>query len=219
MNCSHEAVELMHKYLDHDLTKEEEGRLRVHLEDCEACQKHFHELERTIKLVQNTEQITAPADFKKSVMQKLPAEKKNVKYLRWFKAHPVLTSAVIFVIFMFSGMFSSWNQSGELVVSKQENLEIQGDTVIVPEGVTVEGDLLVKNGDLRIDGTVDGDVRLVNGDLIKDDTIEGSGLMASAGEVNGDLQQVDQVFEWLWFHMKDLIKSIFSLGHIQLTGT
>ncbi|HLS09589.1 zf-HC2 domain-containing protein [Lentibacillus sp.] len=219
MNCSNEAVELMHKYLDHDLTKEEEQKLRIHLEDCEACQKHFHELERTIKLIQNTEQIKAPADFKDNVMQNLPAEKKSVKYTRWFKAHPVLTAAAIFFIFMFSGMFSTWDQNGELVVSKQENLEIRGDTVIVPEGVTVDGDLVVKNGNLRIDGTVDGDVRLINGELIEEeDTIEGSGLMASAGEVNGDLQQVDQMFEWLWLHLKDLFKNIFSLGYIQLIG-
>ncbi|WP_010529105.1 zf-HC2 domain-containing protein [Lentibacillus jeotgali] len=218
MNCSNEAVELMHKYLDHDLTLEEEQRLRRHLEDCDACQKHFHELERTIKLVQNTEKINAPADFKNNVMQSLPTEKKRVKYSRWFKAHPVLTAAAIFFIFMFGGMFSTWNQDSELVVSKQENLEIRGDTVIVPEGVTVEGDLMVKNGDLRIDGTVDGDVRLINGELIEGDTIEGSGLMASAGEVNGELQQVDQMFEWLWFSLKDLVKNIFSLGHIHLAG-
>ena len=42
--------------------------------------------------------------------------------------------------------------------------------------------------------------------------------MASAGEVNGELQQVDQMFEWLWFSLKDLVKNIFSLGHIQLAG-
>jgi len=218
MNCSNEAVELMHKYLDHDLTREEENKLRIHLEDCEACQKHFHELERTIKLVKNTEQINAPADFKDNVMQNLPAEKKRIKYSRWFKAHPVLTSAAIFFIFMFGGMFSTWNHEGELVVSKQENLEISGDTVIVPEGVTVKGNLMVKNGDLRIDGTVDGDVRLINGELIEGETIEGAGLKASAGEVNGELQQVDQMFEWLWFNLKDLVKSIFSLGQIQPIG-
>ncbi|GGJ96010.1 hypothetical protein GCM10007063_18100 [Lentibacillus kapialis] len=218
MNCSNEAVGLMHKYLDNDMTRDEENRLREHLENCEACQKHFHELERTIKLVHNTEQIKAPVDFKDNVMQRLPAEKKRFKYLRWFKAHPVLTAAAIFFVFMFGGMFSTWNQDNELVVSKQENLEIHGDTVIVPEGVTVKGDLIVKNGDLRIDGTVDGDVRLINGELIDGDTIEGSGLMASAGEVNGELQQVDQMFEWLWFSLKDLVKNIFSFGYIQLTG-
>ncbi|QKY71010.1 zf-HC2 domain-containing protein [Lentibacillus sp. CBA3610] len=218
MDCSKEAIQLMHRYLDGDLIKQEEDKLRTHLEDCEACQKHFHELKRTITLVQSAGQISAPDDFTNNVMQNLPAEKKRVKYTRWFKAHPILTSAAIFFILMFSGMFSTWNQGNELVVSKQENLEIRGDTVIVPEDVTVSGDLVVKNGDLRIDGTVDGDVRLINGELIDEETIEGSQLMASAGEINGELHQVDRMFEWLWFQLKDFFESIFSLGHIQIVG-
>ncbi|SFB08376.1 Transmembrane transcriptional regulator (anti-sigma factor RsiW) [Lentibacillus halodurans] len=216
MNCNKEAIQLMHKYLDGELLKEEETKLRVHLEECEACQKHFHELKRTITLVQSTGQISAPDNFTQNVMQNLPAEKKSVKYMRWFKAHPLLVSAAIFFIFMFGGVFSTWNQNSELVVSKQENLEIRGDTVIVPEGVTVSGDLVVKNGNLRIDGTVDGNVRLINGELIGDETMEGSELMASTGEINGELYQVDQVFEWIWFHLKDLAESIFTLGQIQL---
>lgn len=217
MNCNKDTIELMHKYLDGDLTKQEETKLRGHLEGCEDCQKHFHELKRTITLVQSTESISAPADFTAKVMENLPTEKKRVRYKRWFKAHPIVTSAAIFFIFMFSGIFSAWNQQTELVVSKQENLVIQGDTVIVPEGVTVSGDLLVKNGNLKIDGTVDGNVTLINSELI-DDSIEGSGLMASAGEVNGELKEVDRIFEWIWFHLKDMVESIFSLGLVSNTN-
>ncbi|SFE18451.1 Putative zinc-finger [Lentibacillus persicus] len=214
MSCSQEYIKLMHHYLDGGLAKQEEDTLRAHLEDCESCQKHFHELKRTITLVKSAGQHTAPDNFTENVMQKLPREKKRVKYTRWFKMHPVLTSAAIFFIFMFTGILSSWNTDNELVVSKQENLEIVGDTVIVPEDVTVSGDLVVKNGDLRVDGTVDGDVHLVNGNLIEEDPTEGSELMASTGEINGELHHVDQMFEWLWFRFKDLTESIFSLGQI-----
>lgn len=206
----------MHKYLDGDLTKREEANLRVHLEDCDACQRHFHEIKRTITLIQSTEHTSVPADFTANVMKNLPTEKKRVKYMRWFKAHPVFVSAAVFFIFMFSGIFSAWNQDSELVVSKQDNLIIKGDTVIVPEGVTVSGDLIVKNGKLRIDGTVNGNVTLINGQLV-DDSIEGSGLMASVGGVNGEFNQVDQLFEWIWFHLKDTVQSIFSLGQIVVT--
>ncbi|MGY0693971.1 anti-sigma-W factor RsiW [Virgibacillus sp. FSP13] len=211
MECNHKAIELMHKYLDGDLTKSEEESLRGHLENCESCQQHFHELKRTITWIQSAEQVEAPPNFTKNVMEKLPKEKKRVSYSRWFKAHPVITAAAIFFIFMFSGVFSAWNQDNQLVVSKQENLVIEGDTVIVPEGVTVSGDLVVKNGDLKIDGTVDGNVTLINGKLL-DSTINGEGLMASVGEVNGEFQQVDQVFEWIWYHLKNIVESIFSLG-------
>ncbi|MFD1173910.1 anti-sigma-W factor RsiW [Oceanobacillus picturae] len=209
MDCNHEASKLMHQYLDGDLSNEEEKKLRLHLEECEDCQKHFRELKRTITLLQSTENIEAPANFTTNVMKKLPTEKKRLKYGRWFKAHPIITAAAIFLVFMMSGIFSSWNQDSELVVSKQENLVIEGDTVIVPEDVTVEGDLLVKNGNLVIKGTIDGNVTLINGKLIEN-PIESEGLMASVGNVNGELKHVDQVFEWIWYNLKNFFRSIFA---------
>jgi anti-sigma factor RsiW len=209
LDCNHEASKLMHQYLDGDLSNEEEKKLRLHLEECEDCQKHFRELKRTITLLQSTEHIEAPANFTANVMKKLPTEKKRLKYGRWIKAHPIITAAAIFLVFMMSGIFSSWNQDSELVVSKQENLVIKGDTVIVPEDVTVEGDLLVKNGNLVIKGTIDGNVTLINGKLIEN-PIESEGLMASVGNVNGELKHVDQVFEWIWYNLKNFFSSIFA---------
>lgn len=202
MNCNTEAVRLMHIYLDGDLTKDQEQRLRYHLEDCPDCQKHFHELKRTMMLIQNDHEIQAQSDFTSKVMANLPREKKRTSYRRWFRAHPLLTSAAIFFLFMMSAIVSAWNTDSQLSVSKQQNLLVQNETVIVPEGVTVEGDLVVKNGDLRIDGAVNGDVILINGNH----------LTASAGEVTGELQQVNQVFEWIWYHIKEITKSVFSMG-------
>ncbi|WP_407058318.1 bactofilin family protein [Tigheibacillus jepli] len=131
--------------------------------------------------------------------------------MRWFKVHPVLTAAAIFFILMFGGIVSAWQQDNKLVVSKQDNLVIKGDTVIVPEGVTVDGDLVVKNGNLIIHGTVDGNVTLINGKLLPgDSTIDGEGLMASVGEVNGKFEKVDEIFEWIWYSIKGLFKSVFA---------
>ena len=211
LKCNKESVELMHKYLDGDLCKEEEIQLRTHLETCEACQHHFHELKRTITLIKSAEHFAAPNDFTQKVMDRLPTEKKRVTYKRWFKTHPVLTAAAIFFVLMMTGMFASWSEDGQLVVSKQEELVIQGDTVIVPEGVTVPGDVLVKNGKLLIKGTIDGNVTLVNGKLISyDETLNGDGLMASAGGVNGELETVDQMFEWMWYQLKSFFSGVFS---------
>src|SRR5699024_1650114 len=94
-------------------------------------------------------------------------------------------------------------------VSKQEDLIIEGDTVIVPEGITVDGDLVVKNGNLKIEGTVDGNVTLINGKLV-DDEMDREELMASVGEVNGDFKVVDQVFELLWYTLRHVFTSIFA---------
>lgn len=210
MNCK-ESLELMHKYLDGDLNKQEEFDLRMHLEDCEDCQHHFHELKRTITLIKSAEHFSAPADFTEKVMMKLPTEKKRITYKRWFKMHPVVTAAAIFFILMMGGMFSTWSQDSELVVSKQKELVIEGDTVIVPEGVTVPGDVLVKNGNLLIQGTIDGDVTLVNGELLEGDSLlDGEGLMASAGGVNGEFETVDRMFEWILYQLESFFKGVFS---------
>lgn len=212
MNCKPDMVRLMHKYLDGDLIKIEEVELQRHLEDCEACQQHFHELKRTITLIQSAERFEAPVNFAANVMQNLPTEKKRVRYLRWFKMHPMITAAAIFFILMFTGAMTSFEQDNQLVVSKQDNLVIEGDTVIVPEGEVVKGNLLVKNGNLIIYGTVDGDVTLVNGKLIEDNPLDNSGLMASVGEVNGEFEIVDKAFEWIWYKIKSFAKTVFSFG-------
>ncbi|KGX84171.1 zf-HC2 domain-containing protein [Pontibacillus litoralis] len=200
MKCSTEAIALMHKYLDDELTKEEEIILRNHLYECEDCQHHFHELKRTIAMVQSTNKVQVPTGFAQGVMEKLPEEKKTHSYKRWLKAHPITTAAAIFFIFMFGSVFSTWNQD-QLSVSKQENLIIEDNTVIVPEGKTVEGDLIVRNGDLKVEGKVDGDVVVINGENLK----------ASAGEVTGDLKQVNQLFDYLWYNIKETTSEIFSL--------
>lgn len=211
MDCNREYAQLMHQYLDGDLNQQEEAILRLHLEGCEVCQKHFHELKRTLTFIQSAEHISVPESLSSKVMQNLPTEKKHVKYKRWFKAHPVLTAAAIFFVLMIGSVFSSWNQDSQLVVSKQENLVIEGDTVIVPEGITVPGDLLVKNGDLMVKGTIEGDVTIVNGELLEDGSMLGEeSLMASVGEVNGELNHVDQFFEWIWYTFKNLFKGIFT---------
>lgn len=211
VNYHDEAIGYMHRYLDGDLKHVEEKFLRRHLEQCETCQEHFHELNRTITLLQGAEHIQAPANFTGPVMQKLPAEKKSLKYRRWYKAHPIATVVLILLIFLMGAVFSTWNQDGDLVVSKQEGLIIQGDTVIVPSNVTVASDLFVKNGDLIIEGTVNGDITLINGQLVDDAPLENESLMASAGEVNGELQQVNQFLGWIWYQIKDFFQGIFSL--------
>ncbi|QDP38928.1 anti-sigma factor family protein [Radiobacillus deserti] len=200
MECNKEAIKLMHKYLDRELSQKEEQELRAHLQTCEKCQHHFHDLKRTVTLLESTSTIQAPSNFTAKVMDNLPKEKKRVSYMRWFRAHPVITAAAIFFILMFSSAFSMWDADGQVFVSNKENLIIQDGTVIVPEGVTVDGDLKVKNLDIDIQGKVNGNVTVINGDH----------LMASAGQVTGEIKQINQVFEWMWYHIKDFAESVFS---------
>ncbi|MNH35197.1 Anti-sigma-W factor RsiW [compost metagenome] len=81
-------------------------------------------------------------------------------------------------------------------VTKQPNLVVDGQTVIVPEGEVVKGDIVVKNGDLIVEGEVDGNVTVINGQY-----------MASSAVVSGRIEEIDEVFEWLWYTIKNSVKT------------
>ncbi|PNB55282.1 anti-sigma factor, partial [Pseudomonas sp. GW456-E7] len=56
----------------------------------------------------------------------------------------------------------------------------------------------VKNGKLIIKGKIDGNVTVVNGEK----------YMASAGQVTGQIEEINQLFDWTWYKMKSAGKSV-----------
>lgn len=102
----------MHTYLDGDLSKEEESHLLNHLQGCEKCQQHFHELKRTITSIQHAQQIESPPDFTDNVIANLPKEKRTEKYGRLLRGHPVIAAVAIFLIFYSAVYFQCGTKSG-----------------------------------------------------------------------------------------------------------
>lgn len=192
MKCSEEIIELMHDYLDEEIDPSNEKILRNHLQSCKECEILFNEYKKTIAVVKGTSTMQPSSDFTAGVMARLPKEKKKVGVQRWLRNHPMLAAASLFLILMMGSLASTWNQGGELSVSKQENLVVQKDTVIVPEGEVVKGDVIVRNGNLKVEGEVQGDVTVINGEQYQ----------ASAGHVTGQIEEVNEVFDWIWYHMK-----------------
>jgi anti-sigma factor RsiW len=188
--------ELMNKVLDHEATPEEERLFYAHLEECDSCKQEYEILVDTLKELQLQTDIIAPEGFTKAVMAKLPKEKQQFRWKRWMQHHPALTAAAIFVIFMAASVFTTFNQEDLAVVKGQGNLEIKkaDRMVIVPKGETIKGDLVVENADVRIEGKVDGDVTV----------IKGNQYVASAGEVTGHSQEIEQVVEWVWYKLKTI---------------
>jgi anti-sigma factor RsiW len=197
MECKNVSL-FMHEYLDGDIEAADEQKLRKHLQECEECSEHFRELKRTIAFIQSTSHVSAPTNFTEGVMKRLPVERKRAKARRWLQGHPLLTAAAVFFVLMLGGALSSWSNNSEFSVSKQDNVEVKGHTAIVPEGKTVQGDLVVRNGNTRIEGKVNGSVTVING----------SNYLASAGEVTGEIRELDQMFEWLWYKMKSTTDNI-----------
>ncbi|MFS0784260.1 zf-HC2 domain-containing protein [Bacillus sp. 1P06AnD] len=196
MKCSDEIIEYMHEYLDNQISTEHESILRHHLQDCVDCQNHFHELKKAILFVQSSSHINAPSDFTQKVMASLPRETKKAGAKRWLKNHPLLTAASLFIVLMGGSLFSNWKEDYQFSFSKQPDLVVDNNTVIVPEGKTISGDVVVRNGNIKIEGKVDGNVTVINGDK----------YMASAGHVSGDIEEIDEMFGWLWYSIKDTFK-------------
>ena len=197
MSCQEEMVLFMHEYLDEYISPEDEKVLKEHLQTCKQCQALFHDLEKTNTLMQSSALIHAPVGFTSKVMKQLPKEKKKVTMQRWFTVHPFLTAASLFLVLMMGSLVASWSTGKDLSVSKQSNLIVQQDTVIVPEGEVIKGNVVVKNGNLKIEGKVEGNVTVINGSIIDPEQ-----MLASAGNVTGEIEIVDQIFEWMWFHIK-----------------
>lgn len=204
MACE-DKKKLMHDYLDGQLTTKDDKILNGHLQECEDCQNHFHELSRTITLIQSHRKLNAPNNFTENVMSSLPEEKKHMKYRRWFINHPYIAIAVIISFFFIGSLFSGWNKGNELVVSKTDNLVIEGNTVIVPEDIVLIGDLFIKNGDLKVNGQIKGDVTLVNGELLTDQD-----LSASVDNISGELKYIDQALKWAWYEMSNFLSDLFT---------
>ncbi|MGG3575393.1 anti-sigma-W factor RsiW [Bacillus gobiensis] len=194
MNCPEHIVLLMHEQLDGDILPEDERTLKEHLSTCKSCQQHFYELEKSIALVQSTSHVEAPAGFTANVMEHLPKEKRRVSVRRWFQTHPFIVAASFFLILMGTSIFSSYSNDQTFSVSRQSNLIVENNNVIVPEGEVVKGDVVVKNGNIRIEGKVEGSVTVVNGEQ----------YTASAGQVTGKITVIDEMFEWLWYKIKSI---------------
>lgn len=200
--CPENIIQYMDDYLDGDINAADEAVLKAHIESCTPCRKHYHELTKTIAFVQSASHIQAPADFVQKTMQRLPKENQRGGVQRWFRRNPILSAAALFCILMSAALFTNFNDDQQFAFTKQENLVVEGETVVVPAGEVVTGDITVRNGDIRVEGELHGDVTIVNGQY-----------MASSGVITGEIEEIDRAFEWLWYTIKSGVKdaaSIFS---------
>ncbi|GHI01565.1 anti-sigma factor family protein [Neobacillus kokaensis] len=196
--CPEQIIELMHQYLDEEIDSKEEQVLREHLQSCKECEEIFNELKKTVAFVKSISNMQAPPDFTANVLARLPKEKKQVLAARLLRNHPFLSAASLFVVLMMGSLFSTWNQDQEFSVSKQQNLVVKNNTVTVPKGEVVKGDVIVRNGKLKIEGEVQGNVTVIHGEK----------YLASAGHVTGQIDEVNEVFDWIWYQMKRSAKEV-----------
>ena len=197
--CPENIVHSMHAYLDGDINRADEQELKQHLEECSECAELMESMSESIAFLENIEPIQAPSGFVEGVMNRLPKEKKQVGVNRWLRNHPLLAAAALFFLMMSVSTFSSFGNDQQFSVTKQPNLIVEGETVIVPAGEVVKGDVVVKNGELHVDGEVDGNITVISG----------SKYMASTAVVTGEIEEIHEAFDWLWYKIKKVAKDIW----------
>ncbi|MBD2844080.1 zf-HC2 domain-containing protein [Paenibacillus sp. IB182496] len=210
MKCN-VAILYMHDYLDDELPAVQTAELKTHLQSCEACKLRFEQLKRTeafaMSALSDTSTLPIAAGaatheagsdrLSERIMGALPTPSRKRSWTRMFRNHPAITVAAVFVLLMMTSFFSMWGQDTELVVSGTDlqHVVIEGDTVIVPEGVQVNGNLTVENGKADIQGEVAGDLIV----------IDGSTQLASTAKIIGQNREINQALDWLWYKVTQTV--------------
>lgn len=201
MDCK-TAVSLIHDYLDEDLAQDQIMPLKQHLAACSACRERFDQLERTEMMLFATAYRFEPLSdaVTSNIMASLPKPKKQKVWLHWVKNHPAVTVAAMFFVVMFISALSFWNQDKDMMVKGPDldKLVIEGDKVIIPEGKTVTGDLIVQHGVAEVRGEVKGNLTV----------IEGSMNLASTAHISGQVTKIDQAMDWLWYKITHLFSEV-----------
>lgn len=197
MALNEREEEYIQRYIDGDMDESEKEKFHTYIKENPECAHRLQELKRTVTIVQGTAHIWAPETFTDSIMKELPKKRKRTAWKSWSRQHPVLVAVSMFIVLMASSVLFAWNdQSGAemTVTGDRENVNIDYDNkaVIIPEDETVQGDLTVRNGEVDVHGNINGDLTVINGEP----------YMASAGSVSGNIEEVDQVLEWIWYHTK-----------------
>jgi anti-sigma factor RsiW len=201
MKCN-VAIVWMHDYLDGELPREDMVTLKAHLLSCPACRSRFEQLQQTdAAAFQTMEAMRSTAGYDNSaserltekIMQQIPKQKSRERtgIVKFIYKYPGVTAAAVFVLVMLGSFFTMWEEDTKLIVSGEDlqQVIIEGNTVIVPEGAHLTGSLTVENGIADVKGEIDGDVTVIDGSLV----------LASTGHIAGQSRTIDQALDWFWY--------------------
>lgn len=205
MNCK-VAIVWMHDYLDGELPRDDVLQLKTHLLSCPACRARFEQLERTEALTHKwidpepTVKSGPSDELKQRIMASLPVKRSRQSWAGWIRRHPAVTVAAVFALVMLSSFVAMWEQDTELTVSGTDlaQVVIEGDTVTVPAGAHVNGDLTVENGKANVLGDVSGNVTVIEGSLYE----------ASTAHISGKVKKIDQALDWFWYKVSSSISNL-----------
>ncbi|SES15856.1 zf-HC2 domain-containing protein [Salipaludibacillus aurantiacus] len=205
MACSQENQKHIYKYLDEEMTLLEKKQFEAHIMKCDECHAQLRELRKTVAIIQSASHFEAPKGFTDNVMKQLPKQSKSQTWKNFMRKHPfILAAATFFLIFAVS-LSAAFSDDDKEIVVKGEGQFIVDETrgvVIIPEGESISGDLIVRNGDIEIAGEVTGNITVINGEY----------LLASAEQVSGEIEEINQFMDWLWFQTKSFFSEVVNFA-------
>lgn len=198
MDCR-DSIVMIHECLDGDMDEYANLQLQTHLKECPQCHNHMYELQKAIVFVQSASHLRVSVDFTARVLAQLPAPKKGHRFSNWLRQHPFFTAAAVFLIMMMGSAVATWfepDDTLQVTSNSVDKLKIDHvrNIVVVPAGTTVDGDIIVRNGSVEVQGEVRGNVV----------AIEGKVFLASTAQVAGDTESVEAIFDWIWYRLKNI---------------
>ncbi|WP_426984119.1 zf-HC2 domain-containing protein [Brevibacillus borstelensis] len=198
MECREMSV-LIHEFLDGEIDELSNQKLQTHMRTCASCRQHLQELQRAIAFVQSASHIQVSPDFTARVFAQLPTPTRKKRFSSWLRNHPFLTAAAVFLFLMTGSTMANWYERDntlQIASSNMDKLKIDRtrNVVVVPAGTTIDGDLVVRNGNVEVQGEVRGNVV----------AIEGKVVLASTAHVAGSAESIEAIFEWIWYGVKNI---------------
>lgn len=204
LKCSnaHEYIDL---YIDHELGYGEEQQLKEHLRECSECQERLRAMQKTIALLNSLEQPRLSSDFTQRVMAQLPTTTAQTAKQRWERQRSYVwrytaAAAILILIISSAWLLSRQVPTAPLAISSDPDLVRQGNSFVLPQGKTIEGDLTIVDGSLIIHGKVTGDVTVVRGQL----------EMGPTAQITGKTTTIDRPlarWQYLWLNISEGLKN------------
>ncbi|WP_157729345.1 zf-HC2 domain-containing protein [Tumebacillus algifaecis] len=195
MSCHEHSEELLHRYLDEEMSVAERTEFEDHLITCDQCRPKLQGLGTAIQSLERLEWGKAPAGFTEDVMAKLahvapPRRNWRVPIMKYSGL-----AAAILLVFGLGVSLATPNKFA-LQANHTDGLIVTDGKVIVPEGSEYTGDLVIQNGDIEVRGKVNGNVTALNGKVH---------LSRAAGaDISGEVAEVDEAFEKIGYYLKEL---------------
>lgn len=162
--------------------------LQYHLEGCKDCRSYLNDSLQLEETLRNLPSLSAPENFTSDLLAKLPKQRRKTVPSEYLSPRiRALGATAALAVLLGSPLYMLVESPRPTVKSTDLNAQfyIVENTVFLPEGAVVRGDITVYNAKLLLAGRVEGTILLMSSDLTTEST----------GCITGTVQSGT----WSWF--------------------